>query len=422
MDSAKSIDLYEYGSLKPLPKEDFDVNAFKDFLDGMWTEYKESVKNWRDELSEDDTDKDIKKRQQFLYFDDRGNFKSKNYVGYIKFQGYEFNLYPKVCKGIEKKETNDMLIEWLEYSDVYNFPRYKTSLEGNGCKNIFECLIYIFAKYTRELFSTSLFQHYEEVSEETNFLKGKLNFNEYTKNIALGRMHKFHCTYDSFKFNNKFNQIVKYVTRMLFEISKSNKCLLSEILFILDDVDDVVCTYEDCKQVYINRFMEDFVIVLNYCKWFLQNSIAFNQTGGFESFAFLLRTEVLFEDYVSNLTKEKLKDYKVELQNKCSLDKDEHFLIKPDILLYFNDEENLAKIIDVKYKDVQSYEAVASSDIYQCLTYATKLKCNDVTLIYPKTSDCEFQNNKASINVEDIEIKFRFIECCSSEIQNLLFS
>lgn len=44
-----------------------------------------------------------------------------------------------------------------------------------------------------------------------------------------------------------------------------------------------------------------------------------------------------------------------------------------------------------------------------------KLKCNDVTLIYPKTSNEEFQNNNKSIKIDDIEIKLRFIDCCSNE-------
>lgn len=407
--------LYEYGKLQSLPKENSYIREFKNFLDEVWINYKDTVKLWHEDLSEDNFDTDIRKHQQFLFFDDRDNFKSKNYVGYIKFKDSEFNLYPKICKDKNGKQAADILLKWLMYSDMYNFPHYKTGLASFDCDDLFECLIYLYAKYTYELFSTTLFQHYEEIQEETNFLKGKLNFTEYAKNIATGKSHKFYCTYDSFEFNNKFNQIVKYVTKRLLSISKKNQELLNKILFLLDEVDDVLCTYEDCKKVYINRFMEDFVTVLDYCKLFLQNCITFNQSGIFETFAFLLRTEILFEDYISNLAKEVLTEYQVKIQRTCSLDNEKQYHIRPDILIYENSKkENLIKIVDVKYKDVKSRD-ISYSDIYQCMAYAKKLKCNDVTLIYPKTSNEEFQNNNKSIKIDDIEIKLRFIDCCSNE-------
>lgn len=87
----------------------------------------------------------------------------------------------------------------------------------------------------------------------------------------------FHCSFDSFELNNKFNQIVKYVSKRLLEVTSNdyNKRLLNDIICALNDVDDVNCSLEDCNQVYINRFMEDFVIVLEYCKLFLSHCISF---------------------------------------------------------------------------------------------------------------------------------------------------
>lgn len=425
MSDNKTYNLYEYDKLQSLPTENFNISEFKNFLNDVWINYKDTVSFWRDNLSEDITDFDIKSRQQFLYIDDRGKFKARNYVGYIKFQEYEFNLYPKICKDKDRQQITDIILKWLQYSNLYNFPHYESSLGFHECEDLFECLIYLYARYTSELFDSSIYQHYEEIIEETPFLKGKLNFTEYANNILTGKPHKFYCTYDSFEFNNKFNQIVKYVTKMLLSVSTKNKEMLNKILFILDEVDDVICTYDDCKKVYINRFMEDFVTVLDFCKLFLQNCITFNKNGEFDTFAFLLRTEVLFEDYISNLTKETIKEYTIKPQNISSLDDNDKYHIRPDILVYEKDEsETPIKIIDVKYKDIKTYSDISYSDIYQCIAYATKLDCKDVTLLYPKTCDCEFQANNEAIKVQDIEIKFRFIDCCSKnnsiEIQKLL--
>ena len=413
------MDLYEYSNLQKLPA-DFQLYDFKTFLNNVWQKYKdEKPKFWRESENDDNSDIDICRTQQFLFFEE-DKIKSKNYVGYIKYGNTEFNLYPKFCRGKNKDYISKMLILWLSYSNNTIFPKIEnSSLNDIKCDSFFECLIYLFAKYTSELLSVSIYQHYEEISEETNFLKGRLNFSDYIKNIVNGKAHKFYCTYDSFEINNKFNQIVKYVSKCLFEISKNDdsKNLLSDIIFNLDAVDDVICTYNDCNSVYINRFMEDFNIVLDYCKLFLQNSITFNESGDFNNFAFLLRTETLFEDFISNATKEILEGFKVvKTQVSFPLDNDKKYYIRPDILIYTKENSNnLTKIADVKYKEIKSRQDISYSDIYQCMAYAKKLKCNDVTLIYPKSLNYDFQNNNESIEIEDINIKLRFIDCCSQE-------
>jgi 5-methylcytosine-specific restriction enzyme subunit McrC len=64
------------------------------------------------------------------------------------------------------------------------FPNYQTSLDSTQ-SDFFEILIYLFAKYTRELLSNTIYQQYEEVNEELSFMKGRLNTDEYiTENAA----------------------------------------------------------------------------------------------------------------------------------------------------------------------------------------------------------------------------------------------
>ena len=415
-------DLFEFKyETKP---EGLDIKEFKQFLNDVWQKYKEEKPQfWREKLTEED--EDTKKKQPFLYFEEN-KLKSKNYIGFIKYKDFSFNLYPKICPPeyneqnelTNKEQINNMLLLWLQYSNDTLLPNIETSLESNNISSFIDILIYLFAKYTSDLLSVSIYQHYEEISEETNFLKGKLNFTEYIKNCASGKAHKFHCTYDSFEVNNKFNQIIKYVSKSLYQITSNpaNQNYLQDIIYTLDEVDDVVCTYNDCESVYINRFMGEFTTVLDYCKLFLSNSVTFNEFGEFDNFAFLLRTELLFEDFISNLGAE-LTNNKIELipQSIHKLDKNGRFNIKPDLIIKENKE--ITKIIDIKYKDINcnskiDYDSVKQADIYQCVTYASKLKCNDVTLLYPsfnKTKELE------PINIEGITINFKFIDCYPDE-------
>jgi len=70
-----------------------------------------------------------------------------------------------------------------------------------------------------------------------------------------------------------------------------NKRLLSEILFLLDDVSDEHVTRAECERIKVNPFFEDMLIVLDYCKLFLGNSITYSYKNEFRVFAFLLPME-----------------------------------------------------------------------------------------------------------------------------------
>lgn len=397
------MDLFEFDEPEELPL-DFDIDNFKNFLNDTWTKYQNEKSNeyFYDYLD----DRRLYTKQRFFNIDNN-KIQSRNYVGLIKFGNNSFNLYPKICKNKDRQDITSMLLFWLKYSNICTLPKIETSLKN--CEyDFFEILILIYAKYTQNLFSTSLFQHYEEISEETTFLKGRLDFNEYIRNICSGKPHLFHCTFDSFELNNKFNQIVKYVSKRLLEVTSNdyNKRLLNDIICALNDVDYVNCSLEDCNQVYINRFMEDFVIVLEYCKLFLSHCISFNTDGENQSFAFLIRTEALFEDFISNFIKLNYgnKDVKIGLQTVHNLDKGNYFRIKPDIIIKQNGI--VSKIFDVKYKIIGKTEDISQGDIYQCLAYANRLQCDNVTLLYPKT---ENRNCIEQIEIDSISINFKFI-------------
>ena len=330
---------------------------FKKYLDDVWAEYKEVQKEiypntWYNNLSDDENDEDISKKQPFIFFDGF-KIKPKGYVGFIKFKNHEFNLYPKICKDEQDcAKINKMLFLWLQYSDNILMPKFESDLSEIENCSFFEYLIFIFAKYTSDLLSTSIYQHYEEITEDTSFLKGRLNFNQYIKNMWSGKAHKFNCTYDSFEINNKFNQIIKYTAKSLYNATNNriNQNYLYKIISALDEADDVVCSYETCQSVYINRFMEDFNIVLNFCKLFLKNSVIFDNSGENNNFTFLIKTDRLFEDFISNFAKEKIKEFTIEAQKESYLDKNNKFKIKPDLIIEKENRKNYRYKIQTNFK------------------------------------------------------------------------
>lgn len=297
------------------------------------------------------------------------------------------------------------ILWWLSYCRKIKFPNYKTSL-GDVKSDFFEVLIYLFAKYTRQLLTSSIYQQYEEVNNELSFIKGRLNTNAYiNENIATGRWHKLNCAYDAFVLDNKFNRIIKYVADLLFRntISSENKKYLREILSILDEVSDVRATAEECASLQFNPMFGDFETVRDYCYLFLSSSVSFSYKNDLKLFAFLLPMEYVFEDFIFGFIEKEVKEVQAKAQVSSKyLDKEEAFALRPDLLLKVGSRSVIA---DTKYKIVYSDDkdpkkGISQSDLYQMLAYAVRFKIEEVILFFPNTIQ-GYQEQVSEVFIED---------------------
>jgi len=375
------------------------------FLDDIW--------NSRERNSfYSDTNDDKIESQRFLQFIHKNNeLKSNKYVGAIHFEGKNINLLPKIFYDGEKDYSGEVgqiqnhILWWLSYCRKIKFPNYQTSL-GSNKNDFFEVLIYLFAKYTRELLNNSIYQQYEEINKELSFIKGRLNINEYiTENLSKGRWHMLNCTYNAFIFDNEFNRIIKYVTNLLFNVTASpeSKKNLRDILFILDEVSDVRATAEQCARISFNPMFGEFETVRDYCHLFLNNSISIDHKNNLKLFAFLLPMEYVFEDFIFGFIDRELKDITAKSQRSdIYLDESKAFNLKPDLFLT-TDNANL--IADTKYKIVYSDEndpkkGISQNDLYQMLAYAIRFKVKEIVLFYPNTVT-QYQQKVAELVIKD---------------------
>jgi len=380
------INLFEYQNKVGIPDS---LEGLEDFLDEIWkNREKNSFYSENDKIES----------QRFLQFIHRSNeLKSNKYVGVIHYEGSRINLLPKIFFNPEKdyssKEISQIqnhILWWLSYCRKIKFPNYQTSL-GGVKSDFFEVLIYLFSKYTRELLASSIYQQYEEVDRELPFIKGKININEYiSENVSRGRWHKVNCTYDSFVIDNEFNQIIKYVTTLLFQVTSlpENKKNLREILFILDEVSDVIVSAEQCSRIVFNPMFGEFETVRDYCHLFLSNSVSFDYKNELKLFAFLLPMEYIFEDFIYGFIDRELPFISVRSQRSDTyLDEGKIFNLKPDLWLKTS---HRSLIVDTKYKIVyddlkDTKKGISQSDLYQMLAYAVRFGVNEIILFYPET-------------------------------------
>lgn len=393
--------LKEFGKFKKLELE--AVSDFRNYLNESWKK--------RYNLYDDRALYDVTPpygEQRFLTFD--GNLvKARNYIGFVSYEGENLTIYPKVFRDKVKEADIDSflmtnLLYWLKRSTRIKFPIVETNINFNNKDSFIEILIYIFSKFTLDGVYNNPYNSYEEIEEELTYLKGRLNIPEYMKsNISTGRWNYFSTIHGPFIYNNKVNKIIKYVSKILLNVTKNNESSgnLKRVLFVLDEVEDVHCGENECDGISLNKFNKEYETILAMCDMFLKNtSLSTSSDNKKLNFCFLIPMELLYEDFIFNFIKENYKDNFKEISKQKSnlyladtyvnnqMDS-RAFNLKQDI--YLRDKQGSILILDTKYKlltgDKYDKYGISQGDMYQMCSYALRGGYKNLMLIYPKTSE-----------------------------------
>ena len=401
--------------------------GFVNYLSGVWQNRNRYVES-SEELTEEEEQEERIQRQRFFDFTIDGKISARNYVGVVQYDGIRVEVYPKIFADDEAENTKLWqlnMLYWLSYCRKVKFPFSFADVSKLQFDDFLELLIYIFANFTEDVISNQPFQAYQTAGEETPFLKGRISFEEYTKNnLTTGQWQNFFCTHDPFVYDNLFNRIVKYVTKRLLAVSENvlNQERLNEILFILNDVSDIPCSANDCDKVKLNPLFAEHKHILDLCRLYLSNQVIDLEDEDSNNFCFLLPMEYIFEDFISGFVSDKWPALNIRSQSTDYLalsNGSSVFQIRNDI--YIPDK----LIIDTKYKirsDNDGLKAgVAQSDLYQMISYALRRNCSNVLLLYPATVnssavDATFSIPSAmlsggiSIDVRNINIVFKNLQ------------
>jgi 5-methylcytosine-specific restriction enzyme subunit McrC len=401
----------DYKSLSFLEKPE-DRATFKSILNKLWTERK---KFGLTSVYFDDDSKQTE--QQFFSFHDT-YIKAGNYIGSIKYGENAIHVIPKILKkGLNNNYTesellnisNKNLLWWLSRCSKIKFPKSFTSWNTRDY-SFLDILIHLFSSLTRDDIVYNKHQSYIEKEESIHTLRGRIDFSEYATNYHTGNAHVLPCIYDSLEINNLYNQIIKFTSKLLLQHTDNEEITkkLQEIIWILDDVEDIFLTAADCERVVVSPLNDNMKIILDYCKMFLSGMSIKSEDNELEIFTFLIPTEKLFEDFIFGFIKDKFQ-YKFGIRdiiaqgdefgrqlplavekNKTGKVIKKAFRLRPDIYIS-RDSDNI--ILDTKYKVIYTKEeakqddrienGVSISDIYQMIAYTIKLKVNTCHLIYP---------------------------------------
>src|SRR5690606_20308745 len=145
-----------------------------------------------------------------------------------------------------------------------------------------------------------------------------INFKKDISNsISYGNYHSIECDYEPFLFDNRVNRAIKYCSRLLLNQTKfsENQRILQDVIFILDEVDDLPCSVHDIEKISINSFFEEYKLVLDSCKLILNQQLYSNNTYDLSQWCLLFPMEYIFEDFLAGFLETWFsKDWKVHYQ------------------------------------------------------------------------------------------------------------
>jgi 5-methylcytosine-specific restriction enzyme subunit McrC len=397
-------------------------------LEETWQLYKKFDKTVKEE--ETNSENDEKTKQPFIDFDCKEGFRTKNYAGFIQIGEEVIEIYPKVFEN-QKDVSSEIVLKhlfyWLSYSERWKLPFSAANFEPKEACNFPELIMWLMANHIYEIVSTQPMSMYQETTETLTMPKGRINFSNYVNNLAKGNWHLIDCDIEPFVFDNKVNRIIKYCTRLLQNRSKNNEIqlLLHNILFVLDEVEDLVCTERDLQNIALNPFFDDYVQIMFYCELILKQQLYGQKDYELSQWNLLFKMETVFEEFVAGFMKKHFsKEWKITSQKSKEYlatnaeNLQNVFQMNIDIFIEHKTEKRKI-IIDTKYKQrdkkTDAKKGVSQTDLYQVLSYAYRYACHEVWLLYPNCTDItenDVENNTkfdsfiiSGANPEEIIIK-----------------
>ena len=346
---------------------------------------------------------------------------AKNYVGLITMSdGTTIEILPKIYTGetADIERTKRTFLEILKVSKAIPYKNFEMASVETGKMNLFEIFIHMFVTEIQKLTKQGLKSDYLTYSNNENFYKGKLDFNEQLKKNSVHKQRFFVC-YDVFQQNRVENRIIKAALLKLKGITTSgkNKRDIHKLLAYFEEIEPSIYYQSDFEQCKIDRGMVAYEASLKWSKIFLMNKSFTTFKGEDIAYALLFPMEKLFEDYIGTLLRRAMSQsqYNVSLQEtKYYLFEKpkKHFSIRPDIIVRKNDNGQVI-VLDTKwkvlYEDRNNY-GISQGDMYQMYVYQKKYHAQKIILLYPLTGNIDRSKEIKYESNDGVQVEVYFID------------
>ncbi|MBC1239503.1 McrC family protein [Nostoc sp. 2RC] len=305
----------------------------------------------------------------------RWKLKAKGWVGYIP-------VTPELHLKINPKVPIQNLFGMLEYA--YNLKGFRF-LEGlmdcESLEDFYNNLAHILADKILERCRKGLYRTYLPKTQQLSYVRGRLDVQQI---IQKPWNVKLKCNYEEHTADVKENQILAWTLYIIGRSSLCSERVSPTIRKAYHALQGLVtlqpCSAEDCIARQYNRLNEDYELLHNFCRFFLENSSPSYEIGNYKTLPFIVDMGHLYEFFVAEwLKKNTPQGYFFKQQYTTEISQNRQFII--DLLLCDAATGKAIAVLDTKYK---ALEQAVNTDIHQMISYANTTKCSQAFLIYPK--------------------------------------
>lgn len=426
-----------------------------------------------------------KENPAFLGFA-KDKIKAKNYVGIVQVKsGFVLEILPKIFRTkdensgfkithctcqkpchVERSERslnlqNDKICPICKAKEILinmlktlkNSPFKESEISALNARNfpLLEIFAKMFLNELEKLVKRGLKSDYLQIAQNRSFLKGKLIFSE---NLKRNFAHKerFFTDADEFSANIAPNRLIVSTLGLLatqgFGAKTSSK--ITQLRFIFEGISPSKNIDKDLAQSENSRHFKHYYLALLWCKIFLKRQSFMPYFGTQNAFALLFDMNFLFESFVAWAFRHNAdftKRYFIRAQERqkylITLDNQDKFTLKPDLVIYERGNSAPVAIADTKWKIIDNEHffsqnnefsefsrhkirhnaeiyGISQNDLYQMFAYLAKYDCKMGILIYPKIKNAEQNELKFSYKANKASLKTHFFELEKDKIQGNL--
>jgi 5-methylcytosine-specific restriction enzyme subunit McrC len=276
---------------------------------------------------------------------------------------------------------------------------------------LFEPLVELFCELVASRVRRGLVQDYVNHEENLAVLRGRIAF-EQQVSVNPMRPDRLFCRYQQQTPDNDDNQIVKWTLRYLTSVEAWSLPTVHALRANLRYFTEVSLRPPGRGalggRVY-NRMNDDYRILHDFCRLFLENRALTEDAGEWRFRGFLLDMNLLFEAFVTTAFSAAARGTSLTVlpqrTDLFSAPPSMPIWIRPDVTV--REGLQTVAIVDAKYK--RSDGGLGNPDFYQMLAYGTILCCGRAYLFYPAT-ECggdaviQVRNSPMKIHVRRIDI------------------
>ena len=300
----------------------------------------------------------------------RWTLKPKGIVGRIGLSEGTLDLAPKypvanLCRMI---------------ATVSGVPRLLESTAHMGERGLADLLVAAFVQRTEALLVAGLRRDYIEHCEPLAVLRGRLDLPAHLRRPEALRT-TLDCRHEQYTYNSPFNAVLRQTAEACHTRWPEIAGRLLRLRHRLAALPRAALSPADIGRFQYDRLTERYRPVHALCRLILEGTSLDLEGERTLGSSFVIKTWPLFEQFLSCSFRARLgAPWRVETQERTTLDREGAIRIRPDIVVYFGKQE--IAVLDAKYK-LRSGGAPKPGDAVQVLAYARRYRVRRSWLVYP---------------------------------------